>query len=114
MRTNKAATIDEDGTRRAQANIVATAYVIVTAKRRADVNIVATASKPAKRRVDGNTRRADTNVVAIVNKIATARVNVIATSAKAIANVARIVSANKAASNTKERVPTYWQPQIPT
>ena len=114
VRTNKAIIIDEGGTKGVYVNVAATAYAILTAKRIANANVVVTASKPTKKRVDGNTRRADINVTIIANKIAITCVNVMATNAKAGANVAVTTNANKATINTKERVPAYRRPQMPT
>lgn len=92
----------------------------MTAKKRVDDNVTVTISKLAQKNADSNTRRADSNIrrtdiniAAIANKTTTVYVNVMAINAKADANVVVNANTNKAFSNIKEHMSTYWQPQMP-
>lgn len=107
------ATINKGDAKKVQANIAATVYVMVMAKKRAkkrpNANVGTVANKPIKKRVDGNITKKIANVVATTNKTATAHINVTTNNTKAGANVLVIVNANKGASNTRKYVSTYWQ-----
>lgn len=111
------AIIYESDAKRTCANIAAIVDTIVMAKRRVkkrtDANIAITSNEPAKKKKDTNTKRVDANVVATTNKTVTACANVSTSNIRTDANVAVTTNAYTLASNIKEHVPIYWQPQMP-
>lgn len=107
------ATINKGDAKKVQANIAATVYIMVMAKKRAkkkpNANVATIANKPIKKRINGNIRKKNANVLATTNKTATAYTNVTTNNTKAGANVLVIVNADKGTSNIRKYMSTYWQ-----